>query len=199
MAAESMEIRPTTLTGKLARLEALGEAHIADLAAAGKDESIWEFMRYGQVTTQERMAEMVRMLLARQAQGTDLPFAVIHQASDRAVGMTRFMNIEPVNRAVEIGGTWYAPQHQRTGLNTECKYLLLRHAFETWRVIRVQFKADLRNLRSQNAVERLGAVREGVLRDHIILPDGTVRSSVFYSILAKEWPSVKARLERLLS
>jgi RimJ/RimL family protein N-acetyltransferase len=193
-----MDIQPVTLTGRLVRLEPLGNQHIPGLAEAGRDENIWEYMRYGQVTTRERMAEMVRMLLARQAQGTDLPFAVIHLPSGQAAGMTRFMNIEPVNRSVEIGGTWYDPQHQRTGVNTECKYLLLRHAFETWGVIRVQFKADLRNLRSQRAIERLGAAREGVLRNHILLPDGTVRSSVFYSILAEEWPGVKTRLEKLL-
>ncbi len=193
-----MNVVPLTLTGRLIRLEPLSLTHFPDLAEAGKEESLWQYMRYGQVTTEAKMRGLVGQLLEWQARGTDLPFAVIHQERGRAIGMTRFMNIEPANRGLEIGGTWYAPAFQRTGVNTESKYLLLGHAFENLGCLRVQFRTDLRNLRSQKAIERLGAVREGVLRDHMILPDGTLRSSIIYSILRGEWEAVKRHLEELM-
>lgn len=189
-----MDIQPITLSGNVVRLEPLSRAHVADLAEAGSDESIWQYMRYGLVTTPKKMFALVEYLLNLQVLGTDLPFAVIHLGAGKAVGMTRYMDIQPHNRALEIGGTWYGVAYQRTSVNTECKLLLLTHAFEQLGCLRVQFKADLRNERSQRAIERIGAVREGVLRDHMILPDGTVRSSVYYSILAREWPDVKQRL-----
>jgi RimJ/RimL family protein N-acetyltransferase len=193
-----MKVEPITLTGQHARLEPLAESHVPDLAVAGADETIWHWMPYGQVTTEEKMLAWVREILTRQARGTDLVFAVIHRASGRAVGSTRYMDIQPHNTALEIGGTWYAPAHQRTAVNTECKLLLLTHAFEKLGVARVQIKTDLRNERSQRAIERLGAVREGVLREHMLMPDGYRRSSVYYSILAHEWPAVKARLAEKL-
>lgn len=193
-----MNIEPVTLTGRLVRLDPLHYDHVGDLTEAGKDENIWAFMRYGIIDSAEKMRAMIESLLALQAQGTDLPFTVIHRASGKAIGMTRYLNIETGNRAVEIGGTWYAPEFQHTGVNSECKYLLLRHAFEDLGCIRVQFKTDLRNVRSQQAIERIGAVREGVLRNHVILPDGFIRSSVYYSILVEEWPQVKTHLETLL-
>lgn len=193
-----MDLHPVVLTGRIVRLEPLAEKHITELAVAGQDESIWQYMLYGVVTTEEQMRIWVFDMLERQAQGTDLPFAVIHLESKRTIGGTRFMDIRPQHRGVEIGGTWYAPCYQRTAVNTECKYLLLCHAFEVWQCIRVQFKADLRNMRSQRALDRIGATREGVLRNHIILPDGTFRHSVYYSILANEWPIVKRGLEAKL-
>ena len=193
-----MKIEPVTLTGGIVRLVPLSFEHLADLTAAGKEENIWAYMRYGIVDSPDKMRAMIEDLLGRQAQGTDLPFTVIHLASGKAIGMTRYLNIEISNRAVEIGGTWYTPDFQRTGVNTECKYLLLRHAIEDLGCIRVQFKTDLRNVRSQTAIERIGAVREGVLRNQVILPDGFIRSSVYYSILAEEWPQVKTHLETLL-
>jgi N-acetyltransferase len=191
-------IHPITLTGQLIRLEPLSLTHVPDLAEAGKDEGTWQYMRYGQVTTPEKMGWLVGLLLEWQARGTDLPFAVIHLESGRAIGMTRYMNISPADRNLEIGGTWYAPAFQRTGVNTESKYLLLGHAFEELGCLRVQFRTDVRNLRSQKAIERLGAVREGVLRDHMLLPDGTVRSSIIYSILRGEWEAVKHHLAELM-
>jgi RimJ/RimL family protein N-acetyltransferase len=194
----SFKVKPVILSQRLVRLEPLSEAHIPGLAEAGRDESLWQYMRYGQVTTPEKMRTLVFQLLEWQSRGTDLPFAVINLPENRVVGMTRYMNIEPANWNLEIGGTWYAPGFQRTGVNTECKYLLLGHAFETLGCLRVQFRTDVRNLRSQRAIERLGAVREGVLRRHMLLPDGTLRSSVFYSILKEEWPGVKSRLEVLM-
>lgn len=193
-----MKIEPVIITGRIVQLVPLSYDHLADLTEAGKDEGIWTFMRYGIVNSREKMRSMIDSLLTYQANGTDLPYTVLHLPSGKAIGMTRYLNIEPDNRGLEIGGTWYAPAFQRSGVNTECKYLLLRHAFEDLDCIRVQFKTDLRNLRSQKAIERIGAVREGVLRNHVILPDGVIRSSVFYSVLSEEWPQVKAHLEAFM-
>ena len=194
-----MNVTPVTLEGRIARLEPLEERHVADLAVAGADPSIWRFMPYGLATTPERMAEFVRQTRALREGGSTLPFAVIDRTSGRAVGCTRYLDIQPGNRGLEIGGTWYAVDRWRTGLNTECKRLLLSHAFDALGAIRVQLKTDLRNERSQRAIERLGAIREGVLRDNTILPDGYVRSTVYYSILAREWPAIGERLDGLAS
>jgi RimJ/RimL family protein N-acetyltransferase len=191
-------IQPVTLSTRLVRLEPLSEAHVPDLCAVGLEESIWLYMRYGIVRTEADMRRWVRMILEWQQRGTDLPFAVIWLESGRAVGCTRYLNINPADRNLEIGGTWYGREYQGTLVNPSCKYLLLKHAFETLGCVRVQFKADARNLRSQRALERIGAVREGVLRNHMILEDGHIRDSVFYSILPGEWPQVKARLEGIL-
>ena len=189
---------PITLTGSLVRLEPMTEAHIPGLAEAGREAGIWEYMLYGDLTRPENMAAWVREILSRQAAGTDLPFTVFHLPSGKAAGATRYMEMRPGHRGLEIGGTWYATEFQRTGVNTECKYLLLRTAFETLGCVRVQFKADARNERSIRAIERIGAVREGLLRNHIILPDGRLRDSVYFSILDKEWPGVKKKLEEKL-
>jgi RimJ/RimL family protein N-acetyltransferase len=194
-----MDIRPLTLTGKLIRLEPMTEAHVPALAQVGLDPRIWQYMIYGQMQTEADLRQWVREILRRAARGTDLPFTVIYQASGQPIGTTRFMEIHPEHRNLEIGGTWYGLDYQGSGVNSEAKYLLLRHAFEVWGCIRVQIKTDLRNIRSQRAIERLGAVKEGVLRDHVILADGYVRSSVLYSILAAEWPAVKAGLEARLA
>jgi RimJ/RimL family protein N-acetyltransferase len=194
-----MDVHPLILTGRAVRLEPLSQAHVPDLLIVGLDENIWRFMVYAPVRDEAGMRAWVQDLLERQARGTDLPFAAIHQASGRAVGCTRLMDIQRANRGVEIGGTWYGAAYRRTAVNTECKYLLLRHAFEVWNCIRVQLKTDLRNERSQRAIERIGAVREGVLRNHMILPDGTVRHSVYYSVIDSEWPAVKAGLEAMLA
>ena len=194
-----MQVEPVTLLGKIVRLEPLAETHISSLAKVGLEPEIWRFMRYGKVETEGQLGAWVRELLKLQAQGTDLPFAVIQQTSGNAIGCTRYLHIDPPNRSVEIGGTWYGLAYQGTLVNTECKYLLLKHAFETLDCIRVWFKADLRNQRSQHAIERLGAVKEGVLRNHMILPDGTIRDSVVYSLLPEEWPQVKQKLEAQLS
>jgi RimJ/RimL family protein N-acetyltransferase len=141
----------------------------------------------------------VRELLDLQAHGTDLPFAVIYLASGNAIGCTRYLHIDPPSRSLEIGGTWYGLEYQGTLVNTECKYILLKHAFETLECIRVWFKADTRNLRSMRALERIGAIKEGVLRNHMILPGGFIRDSIVYSLLPEEWPQVKNKLEARLS
>jgi RimJ/RimL family protein N-acetyltransferase len=190
---------PVTLMGKFVRLEPLGENHIADLAKVGLEAKIWRYMRYGKVETEEQLAAWVRELLELQTQGSDLPFAVIHLSSGKAIGSTRYLHIDPPNRSLEVGGTWYGLEFQGTLVNTECKYLLLQHAFERLGCIRVWFKADRRNLHSQHSIEKLGAKKEGVLRSHMILPDGYIRDSVVYSILMEEWPQVKLQLETRLS
>jgi RimJ/RimL family protein N-acetyltransferase len=191
-------VEPVVLAGRTVRLEPLTEAHVPDLAVAGHDERIWRFTPYGNIETEEQMRAWVLDLLERQRLGTDLPFAVILLENERAIGATRYLEIRPQDRAVEIGGTWYGAPYQRTAVNTECKFLLLRHAFETLGCVRVQLKTDLRNVRSQRAIERIGAVNEGLLRNHMILPDGTLRHSVYYSIIDSEWPGVKSMLEQLM-
>src|ERR1043166_926988 len=194
-----MEVKSVVLQGKHVRLEPLSEEHVSGLAAIGVGQSFWDFMVYGDINTVEDMSRWVKELLSRAEKGTDLPFAVIHLPSGRVAGATRYLNIMPKDRGLEIGGTWYGVDFQRTVVNTECKYLLLHHAFETLGCIRVQLKTDLRNERSQKAIERLGAVKEGILRNHMILPDGRIRHSVFYSILDTEWPAVKSRLETMMN
>jgi RimJ/RimL family protein N-acetyltransferase len=198
MNSEELWNKPITLTGKVVRLEPLSEAHIPDLVLAGRDEIIWKYMLYADLTSEESMTVWVRDMLKHQQIGTDLPFAVIHMASGRAAGATRYLEIRPPQRSLEIGGTWYAPEFQHTAVNTECKYLMLKYAFEVLKCIRVQFKADVRNEPSIRAIERLGAVREGVLRNHYILQDGTFRDSVYFSILDREWPAKRSSLEERL-
>ncbi|SRR5258706_2255145 len=194
-----MKVEPVVLTGKHVRLEPLSEAHIPGLAATGRDASIWRYLLYGEVTSLEKMEEWVTDVLMKKERGTEQPFAVVHLATGKVAGATRYMDIRPDHRGLEIGGTWYGTAFQRTAVNTEAKYLLLRHAFEALGCIRVQLKTDLRNERSQKAIERIGALREGVLRNHMILPDGAYRHSVYFSILDNEWPAVKIHLEELLA
>lgn len=193
-----MEINRVTLTGKHVRLEPLHERHISGLAEIGMGQDFWKYMLYGDMKTEADFRHFVVDLLAREQKGTDLPFAAVHLASGRIAGSTRYLNIVPNDRGLEVGGTWYGLDFQRTAVNTECKYLLLTHAFEVLKCIRVQIKTDSLNLRSQAAIERLGAVKEGVLRNHMILPDGRIRHSVFYSILDTEWNAVKKKLEAML-
>jgi RimJ/RimL family protein N-acetyltransferase len=190
-------ITPVTLTGTHVRLEPLTEAHISGLAEIGMGQDFWHFMLYGDMNTEADMRNWVLDIMSRGQRGTDLPFAVIDLASGRVAGATRYLNIMPNDRGLEIGGTWYGTKFQRTVVNTECKYLLMTHAFEMLHAIRVQLKTDLRNTRSQRAIERIGAKKEGVLRNHMILPDGYFRHSVFYSVLDTEWPEVKRNLEAM--
>lgn len=194
-----MEVKPVVLTGRYVRLEPLTEAHVGGLTAAGMDDSIWQYMPYGLMRGEDDIRRWVRGVLEQAGQGTDLPFVAIHLASGRVAGATRYMEIRPAHRGLEIGGTWYGAEFRRTAVNTECKYLLLCHAFEGLKCIRVQLKTDSRNERSQRAIERIGAVKEGILRNQMILPDGHIRHSVYYSILDTEWPQVKGRLEAMLS
>jgi RimJ/RimL family protein N-acetyltransferase len=190
---------PVTLQGKYVRLEPLNESHIPGLTEIGAGQDFWHFMLYGDMKTEADMRNWVFDIMSRGQKGTDLPFAVIHLGSGKVAGATRYLNIMPNDRGLEVGGTWYGIDFQRTPVNTECKYLLFTHAFETLKCIRLQIKTDLLNVRSQKAIERIGAKKEGILRNHMILPDGRFRASVFYSILDSEWPDVKKNLEEMLN
>ena len=187
-----------TLSGNSVRLEPLSEDHIPALTIAGKDKSIWEYMLYGEPITVNSMRKWVQEILIKRDLGTDLPFAVFHLTSGKVVGATRYLDMQPEHKSLEIGGTWFAIDYQRTNVNTECKYLLLKYAFETLGCVRIQLKTDLRNIRSQAAIERLGAIKEGILRNHMITPTGYNRDSVIYSIISSEWDQVKKNLEEKL-
>lgn len=191
---DPLKTSPVTLAGCLVRLEPLRESHVAALNVAAAEASIWTWMPCAPVLTEPAMRQHVADAQEREALGLELPFAVVHQSNDQAIGSTRYLDLRPEHRGLEIGSTWYALQHHRTGVNAECKLLLLTHAFETLECVRVQLKTDLRNLRSQQAIERLGVSREGILRNHMILPNGYVRSTVMYSITNDQWPAVKRGL-----
>jgi RimJ/RimL family protein N-acetyltransferase len=193
-----MKVQPVTLIGQRVQLVPLCLEHAEMLWPQANDPDIWRYLPYGTIDSLARLRALIADLLERQARETDLPFTVFDLATGLAAGMTRYLAIDRANRSLEIGGTWYGRAFRRTATNTECKYLLLRHAFESLGCVRVQLKTDVRNERSQRAIERLGAVREGVLRKHMILPDGYLRSSVIYSVVDDEWPAVKSHLETLL-
>ena len=190
-----MQIEPVILVNQHVRLEPLTEAHIAPLSEVGLDPELWCLIPY-RVETPEAMEAYVGKALRT---ATDLPFATIERSSGRVVGSTRFMNIDTANRRVEIGATFLAPAWQRTVINTSAKYLMLRHAFETWNCHRVEFKTDFLNTKSRNAILRLGATQEGIFRQHIVTWSGRLRDSVYFSILDTEWPAIKLRLESIIS
>ncbi|MBI3241423.1 MAG: GNAT family N-acetyltransferase [Chloroflexi bacterium] len=192
-----MVVEPVTLMGRHVRLEPLNPSHAEDLLIAGRDPEVWTYMPRHAFETLEDVKAWIAWSLEQAAKGTDSPFAIINLVTGKAVGSTRFMDIATADRRLEIGWTWLAREAWQTPVNTECKYLLLRHAFEVLGCLRVQLKTDLRNTRSQQAIERLGAVKEGVLRKHVILKlkGDYQRSSVMYSIIDTEWPAAKARLE----
>jgi RimJ/RimL family protein N-acetyltransferase len=150
------------------------------------------------VTTPQEMAGYIDRALRDLAAGVSLPFATVDRASGKVVGSTRYMNVEPAHRRVEIGATWIARPWQRTAINTEAKYLMLRYAFETLRCTRVEFKTDVLNRRSRNAIQRIGAMEEGIFRRHIVTWSSRVRDSVYFSVVDREWPRVKAALEARL-
>ncbi len=191
-----MKIEPVTLTGRLVRLEPLRQEHAAGLYEASQENlDLWRYMLVRQPRSVERMEQLVTMTLHAAERDMSLPFAIVDLVGGRVVGETRYLSVMVEDRGLEIGSTWLAPSVQRTGINTESKYLLLTHAFEQLSAIRVQLKTHHLNLRSQRAIERLGAVKEGVLRNLKIMPDGSYRHSVFYSIIDSEWPQVKTELE----
>lgn len=193
-----MNISPIALEGTYVRLEPLAQKHADDLFHAAQHPEIWELMISPPPKTREEMRDSIEQCVQSMAKGERVWFAIIRCADHRAVGMTSYMDIHRADRGLEIGGTWLTPQVWRTPVNTECKYLLLRHAFETLGCIRVQLKTDARNIRSQSAIERLGALKEGVLRKYQIVHDGYPRDTVMYSIIDTEWPAVKKRLEGFL-
>lgn len=194
-----MEIKPVTLTGRCVRLEPISQAHLDALAEGCAEPETWRYFPMQPLAMREQMRAWIEDRVVSAAKGTWFAFATIDLASGRAVGSTSFIDISPADWRLEIGSTWLHKSARRTGINTECKYLLLRHAFETLNTNRVQLKTDARNLQSQAAIERIGAKKEGVLRAQFVMADGYLRDSVMYSILKPEWPEVKARLERLMA
>jgi RimJ/RimL family protein N-acetyltransferase len=196
--ATEMIVAPVTLEGRYVRLEPLVKVHLAGLAEVGLDEELWRWIPT-QVRTAEEMAAYIETALEEQARGVSLPFAIVEKAAGRAIGSTRYGNIDRTHHRVEIGWTWVARECQRTAVNTEAKYLLLRHAFETLGCIRVELKTDSLNEKSRAAILRIGAQHEGIFRNHMITASGRIRHSAYYSIIDSEWPAVKTRLESKLN
>lgn len=195
----SPSITPFTLTGEHVRLEPLRAEHAPMLWEIAKDHlaDLFQWIPY-QLKSLDDFQEFNRSVLEEQNRGVSLPFATFKLKSNQIAGTTRFMNMDLANRKVEIGSTWIAPLWQRTVINTEAKYLMLRYAFESWKCLRVELKTDALNRRSRNAILRLGAKEEGTLRKHMLTWNGRQRDSVYFSILDTEWPEVKTRLETKL-
>ncbi len=191
---------PVTLEGSVVRLEPIRPEHAELFWEIAKDnlEDIFRWIPYA-VRTRDDFSKLVDKALEEQRRGESVVFATVESASRRAVGSTRFMNIDRVNRRVEIGSTWIAPAWQRTAVNSEAKYLMLRHAFEVWGCMRVELKTDALNQKSRNAILRIGAKEEGTLRRHLLTWTGRVRDTVYFSILDSEWPEVKDKLEKRLN
>ncbi len=190
-------VETVTLPGQHATLEPLSPAHEDDIKLAVADGELWELW-FTTVPRPEGVRDYIEQLLLQRERGEAFAFAVRDNQSGKIVGGTRYLHIDGANRRLEIGGTWYAQRMQRTAINTECKLLLLAHAFETLRCIAVEFRTDWFNKRSQAAIERLGAKRDGVLRNHMIMPDGRIRDTVVYSLIQNEWAGVKKNLQHKL-
>lgn len=190
-------LKPVTLEGVHVRLEPLTPLHVPDLCEIGLNPEIWRWTPICMRTPEEMQSYVEQALKAREL-GTALPFVTIERQSGRIVGSTRFGNIDVAHKGLEIGWTWIVEEWRRTAINTEAKYLMLRHAFESLGCIRVQFKTDSLNKRSRDAILRLGAHEEGVFRNHMITYTGRFRHTVYYSIIDAEWPAVKVRLEGFL-
>lgn len=191
-------LTPVVLEGRVVRLEPMEMHHLDELAEVGLDPDLWR-LTVSQVATRDDLVKWMEAALAEGRQGTALPFVIRDRASGRLAGATRFGAYAPRHRRVEIGWTWVARPWQRSAVNTEAKLLLLRHAFETLGLLRVEFKTDLLNVRSRQAILRLGAREEGVLRQHQVTDGGRIRDSVYFSILAGDWPAIAAGLERRLA
>jgi N-acetyltransferase len=194
-----MEITPVTLQGTRIRMEPLSlDRHFEGLAEIGLDPELWRWT-LSVATTREDLRSYLEEALRMQAEGSALPFATVDQATGRVLGCTRFGNIEPKHRRAEIGWTWVGRGSQRSHVNTEAKYLMLRHAFEIWKCVRVELKTNALNRKSRDAIVRIGAKEEGILRKHATSDSGVLRDTVYYSITDDEWPAVKARLESMLT
>ena len=185
----------TVLEGETVRLEPLHPRHFDNLCAVGIDADLWQISLTPMQTSQELLAYLNEALQEAKNQAS-VPFAIVHRQSGKAIGSSRFANISPQHRRLEIGWTWIAKEWQRTAVNTETKYLMLRHAFEQLSLNRVEFKTDALNERSRKAILRIGAKEEGTLRGHMVTSGGRIRDTVYYSILAPDWPAVKAGLEQ---
>jgi len=193
-----MVVSPVMLEGVHVRLAPLAKAHLAGLAEVGLDEELWRWIPVP-VRTVDDMAVYLKTALGEQKRGVSLPFAIAEKATGRAIGSTRYGNIDRTHHRVEIGWTWVARNWHRTAMNTEVKYLLLKHAFETLGCMRVELKTDSLNERSRAAILRIGAREEGIFRNHMITASGRIRHSVYFSIIDSEWPAVRARLESILN
>ncbi len=193
-----MNVSPVQLEGERVRLLPLSMEHLDPLYEAGKDEQLWR-VTTSVVRSREDMRAYIVEALDQQAAGTALPFVVVEKSVGQVVGSTRVGNITPAHKRVEIGWTWIIPRWQRTHVNTEMKLLMLRHAFETLGCIRVEFKTDSLNTQSRNALTGIGAIEEGTLRNHMIVPGGRRRHSVYFSIVDTEWPGVRQKLEDRLT
>ena len=193
-----MNLEPVTLEGRHVRLVPLSLEHVPALWEVARDPDLWR-LTIAQVHSEDDLRSYVQAALNSQAAGTALPFATTDAATGRPIGSTRFGNVSAHDRRVEIGWTWIGRPWQRTPANTEAKYLMLRHAFETLGCMRVELKTDALNQRSRNAMLRLGCREEGTLRKHMLTEGGRVRDTVFFSIIDDEWPAVKARLEEMLA
>jgi RimJ/RimL family protein N-acetyltransferase len=191
-------VQPVTLHGPRVRMEPLAERHLDDLARVAMDAAVWRWT-IARPIDDAGLRSWLATALANAEAGTEVPFATIDLATERAIGSSRFMTIAPEHRRLEIGWTWIGTAYQRTGANRAAKYLQLRHAFETLGAERVEFKTHARNLASRAALLGIGATFEGVLRHHTIMADGSNRDSAFYGVLASEWPRVKERLEASLA
>jgi N-acetyltransferase len=193
-------VTPITLEGSIVRLEPIAREHAEDFWNVAKDalDDIFQWIPY-RMKTREDFRRLVEKAFDEQERGESIVFATVERKSGQVIGSTRFMNIDRANRRVEIGSTWITPAWQRTAINTEAKYLMLRHAFEVWNCIRVELKTDALNQKSRNAILRIGAKEEGTLRRHVITWTGRVRDSVYFSILNSEWPEAKAKLEAMLA
>jgi len=187
-----------TLAGRCVTLVPLSPAHHDDLVEATRDGELWKLW-YTTVASPEQMRGEIERRLDLHAKGSMLPFAVVENATGSAVGMTTYMNIDAKNHRVEIGSTWYRKRVQRSAINTECKFMLLAHAFDTLKCNAVEFRTSFFNYASRKAIERLGAKLDGILRQHMLLPNGTIRDTCVYSIIPCEWPSVQAHLQFQLS
>ena len=191
-----LDVRPVRLEGKLIALEPLEQSHAQGLYNRGRESADWAYMPRGCFVDLADTRHWIDDALATPDQ---LPFAIVELGKNRVAGSTRFLSIRREHRSLEIGWTWLGHEWQRTGVNTEMKWLLLRHAFEQLGCLRVEFKTDARNLRSQRALERIGATREGVLRKHMIVQNDFSRDSVYFSVTDDEWSEVKARLRHLMA
>jgi len=189
-----MNVQPVTLKGKHVRLEPLAQEHAQGLYNRGQYAPDWRYMPRPCFVD---LADTRQWIEEARSTPGHLPFAIVETGKDKAVGSTRFLNIRPDHRGVEIGWTWLGQEWQRTAINTEAKLLLMTHAFERWRCIRVELKTDSRNERSQAAIERIGATREGTLRNHMVVQGGHLRDSVYFSVTRDEWQEVKARLQQM--
>lgn len=191
-------VRPVTLAGRIVRLEPLSRAHLDGLAEVAFDPAIWRWT-IARPTDRAGLEAWLEAALAAAESGAELPFATVDVATGRPIGSTRFLSIAPEHRRLEIGWTWVAPAWQRRGANQEAKYLQLRHAFEDLGANRVEFKTDSRNEKANPALASIGATFEGTFRNHIIMPDGPLRHSNYYSVVVEDWPRVKAALEERLA